>query len=142
MVWFNYNSRVNNGGINILGTIKVKQTSNDLSVEHTDALAEKIKHNDYVRFTYMEENGAYVTLDIMDDTVSLRRRDKGMTHGTFKLNEKTELRVINEHGDLVFDVNLVSLDFDGSNFEMKYKLIHLNIEIDQHQFQLNWNTEE
>lgn len=95
----------------------------------------------YTRFSYTEENGAFVVLDINGDEVSMKRHDSGLTHGTFHRDRETSLQVHSEHGVLNFGVITQSLNFEGESLYIRYQLVHNGETIDTHDFKLSWKLE-
>lgn len=126
----------------ILGTIKVTQRSEDFQSEVTDRNADKLVMGDYVRYTYMEESGAHVNLDINGDQISLRRRDAGLTQAVFHKTSTTTMSVHNEHGVLNFSLVVDFMEYSEEDLRIEYRLIHQEEVVGNHVFELSWKQEE
>ena len=116
----------------------VTQKSQDGVIVTTDKHGERLEMGDSIRFSYMEESGAHVLIDIVDQEVSLRRRDVGLTQALFHPEKKSEMHVHNEHGVLTFNLDIKLLNIDKDSVSIHYDLLHDNQVVGQHEFQLDW----
>ncbi len=124
----------------ILGTIKVTQKSQDGSIKTVDKHGERLEMGNALRYSYMEESGAHVLLDISDSVVSLRRRDQGLTLAVFDKNNTTEMSVHSEHGVVKFNIKVLRLDMSDHQVLIQYDLYHLNEVVGQHVFNMDWKV--
>ena len=124
----------------ILGTIKVTQKSQDGSIKTVDKHGERLEMGNALRYSYMEESGAHVLLDISDSVVSLRRRDQGLTLAVFDKNNTTEMSVHSEHGIVKFDIEVLRLDIEETSVSIEYNMLHQGEILGQHKFNMNWKV--
>ena len=110
-------------------------------MRHVDEQANLVNLGDHYRFSYVEKTGAYVTLDVAQKHVVLKRQNQWVTVGSFVLDEQTTLQVVNEHGTLVMDVITHDIVLSKNQFYMKYDLIQEGQVIGSHEYKCEWDVE-
>lgn len=121
--------------------LTIDQKSLDGNYHHVDNHATLTQLGETLRLIYEEKNGAYVTLDISSTRALLRRKDQWITQGEFDIKHKTDMKIINEHGTVILDIETLDFKVDRSQFFMKYHLIQNHQIIDVHEFKCTWDAE-
>ncbi|WP_240915966.1 DUF1934 domain-containing protein [Erysipelothrix sp. HDW6C] len=121
--------------------ITITQNSRDNRSKVVDNAATMDDYGSYRRMTYAEENGAIVVIDILSDEISLKRQDTWLTQGLFHRFDKTEMLVSNEHGTVIFDVNVEEMQIEENLLYIRYHLSQGNERIDTLEFECRWEPE-
>lgn len=121
--------------------LSVLQKSQDDTIRHVDNHATMVDLGDGYRFSYVEKTGAFVTLDVSQQHVVLKRQNQWVTLGTFVPNTTTTMHVVNEHGTLVMDVITHDVVLSKHQFYMKYDLIQEGHVVGSHEYKCEWDVE-
>lgn len=121
--------------------LTVTQKSQSGQSVNVDNLATIVDVGDYVRIMYKEKNGAEVSMDIMSHELLLTRNDAWVTKGTFHRDVQSALHVTNEHGTLIFDVDVEEMWRRENTFYIRYRLSQSGNGVDTLELKCWWEPE-
>lgn len=91
---------------------------------------------------YVEPDGAFVTLHVIEDEMSMKRMGSWTTLGSFVQDGASQLNVVSKEGTLTFNVDIIQFDRCASSIYVHYHLKQGEEIVDTHRFECSWETEE